>query len=222
MIPWRRLACAEIPGSRDALTLWQRGPEFAIRVGVRDLMTSREHRSEEALAERALARCAQPAPRVLIGGLGLGYTLAAVLRGVGPRARVVVAELVPAVVEWNRGPLGPLAGHPLDDSRARVHVGDVVGLLRERPAAWDCVLLDVDDGPKGLTRGANARLYDAAGLALVCEALRPGGILAVWSSGPDRSFPKRLHAAGFRVEELRERTRPGARRAAHVLWLGTR
>jgi spermidine synthase len=231
MIPWRQLASASIPaGSADraadaggALTLWQRGDEFSIRIGPMTLMTSREHDSEESLAARAIERCREKkAPRVLIGGLGMGFTLAAALRAVPARAEVVVAELVPAVEEWNRGPLSHLAGHPLRDARTRVHVGDVTALLRGPVAAWDCALLDVDNGPSDPIRGANARLYSDSGLHDVHAALRPGGVLAVWSVHADKVFAKRLRRAGFEAEELRLATRPGQKAKPHAVWLGLR
>lgn len=223
MIPWQQLASAPIPGDGDSLTLWQRGEEFSIRIGPMTLMTSREHASEEALAARALERCGEKqAPRVLIGGLGMGYTLAAALRALPARAEVVVAELVPAVEEWNRGPLSHLAGHPLRDPRARVHLGDVASLLRGPVAAWDAALLDVDNGPSATIRDANARLYSDSGLLDVHAALRPGGVLAVWSSQADAGFARRLRRAGFRAEDLRLATRPGQKAKPHAVWLGLR
>ena len=185
-------------------------------------MTSRSHASEEALgalAAAALRGCA--APRVLLGGLGMGYTLAAALRALGPRAQVVVAELVPAVVEWNRGPLAPLAGHPLADARVRVRAGDVAAVLREERDAWDAVALDVDNGPEAATARANAWLYGPEGLSAAHEALRSGGVLAVWSASADRAFRRRVSAAGFEVEEVRVPGR-GGRRARHVVWIARR
>lgn len=227
MIPWKQLASAPIPGApagdASALTLWQRGAEFSIRIGPMTLMTSREHASEEALAARALERCrAKRAPHVLIGGLGMGYTLAAALRVLPARAEVVVAELVPAVEEWNRGPLSHLAGHPLRDPRACVHIGDVSALLRGPVGVWDAALLDVDNGPSATIRDANARLYSDSGLLDVHAALRPGGVLAVWSSQSDAGFAKRLRRAGFRDEELRLPTRPGQKAKPHAVWMGLR
>lgn len=231
MIPWRQLASASIPaesvgragGDAGTLTLWQRGDEFSIRIGPMTLMTSREHASEESLAARALERCREKkTPRVLIGGLGMGYTLAAALHALPTRAEVVVAELVPAVEEWNRGPLSHLAGHPLRDPRARVHIGDVSALLRGPVAEWDCALLDVDNGPSATIRDANARLYSDSGLRDIHAGLRPGGVLAVWSSQADAGFAKRLRRAGFRDEELRLPTRPGQRAKPHAVWMGLR
>lgn len=223
MIPWQQLASASIPGDPGLLTLWQRGHEFSIRIGPMTLMTSREHASEEALAAMALERCREkPAPRVLIGGLGMGYTLAAALRAVPARAEVTVAELVPAVEEWNRGPLSHLAGDPLRDPRANVHIGDVTHLLRGPTECWDAALLDVDNGPSATIRDANARLYSDSGLRDIHAALQPGGVLAVWSVSTDAGFAKRLRRAGFRDEALRLPTRPGQRAKPHAVWLGLR
>lgn len=219
MIPWRELARAEIAGEKAPLVLAQRDTEFAIRVGAASLMSSLAHGSEEALAERACATLpARHAPRVLIGGLGMGFTLAAALRRLPAGAHVTVAELVPAVIEWNRGPLAHLAGRPLDDPRATPVARDVSELIRERPAAWDAILLDVDNGPRGLTRAGNDRLYSAAGLREARAALRDGGVLGVWSVDRDPAFTRRLERAGFEVceESVRARRTRGGR---HTLWI---
>lgn len=202
MIPWRLVACAEVPGGAGELRLYERGGEWAIRVGRHALMSSRVHGSEEALAECACAALRdRDAPRVLIGGLGMGYTLAATLRRLGPRASVVVAELVPAVVDWNLGPLASLAGHPLGDARVEVRESDVADALRAARCAFDAILLDVDNGPAALTRRTNAWLYADEGLAAARVALRSHGVLAVWSAGADAAFSKRLRRAGFEVDE---------------------
>lgn len=185
-------------------------------------MTSRAHASEEALAELAAARLARADARFLIGGLGMGYTLAALLRRVGPRASVVVAEIVPELIEWNRGPLGPLAGHPLADPRVRVRAADVGAVLREARGAFDAVLLDVDNGPEAATRPGNEWLYGAEGLRAAAAALREGGVLAVWSAGADRAFARRLRAAGLGVEEHRVAAGPGRRRGRRVVWVAAR
>ena len=186
MVPWQRLAQAEVPGEKVPLVLSRRDAEFAIRIGSRTLMSSRAHGSEEALAELACARIAVRTPRVLIGGLGMGYTLAAALRQLGPSAQVEVAELIPAVVEWNRGPLEHLADRPLADRRVSVWVGDVADRIRAASAAYDAILLDVDNGPSGITRAANDWLYTVAGLGSAIVALREGGVMGVWSAAPDR------------------------------------
>jgi spermidine synthase len=197
MIPWEQIDAARAPDSGE-LVLYRQGREYMIRIDGRELMSSGAHVSEDALAELACARLAQSgAPRVLVGGLGLGYTLAAALRLLPAAARVVVAELVPAVVEWNRGPLAGLAGHPLDDPRVEVKVLDVAGVLRATRQRYDAILYDVDNGPAALTRKANQLLYDEPGIRLVKSALRPGGVFSVWSAEPDAIFAERLCRLGF-------------------------
>lgn len=223
MIPWKHLESAPVPGGSDELHLYERGGEFSIRVNGTELMNSRVHGSEDALAESACSRIAGlNAPRVLIGGLGMGYTTAAALRQLGADSRVVVAELVPAVVAWNRSFLGQLAGQPLQDPRVTVREADVALVLQQEHRAWDAILLDVDNGPAGLTRKGNDRLYSADGLAAACAALRPAGVLAVWSAGPDRAFSGRLGRAGFEVEELIVRARGNCGGSRHTIWLATR
>ena len=223
MIPWQLIDTARIPGEGDELQLRRRGAEFTISiVGGGVLMSTRAHHSEEALARLACIEITgRPRPRVLIGGLGMGYTLAAALRHLGADAEVVVAELVPAVVAWNRGVLGEHAGHPLRDPRAVVREGDVAGILRHERQAFDAILLDVDNGPKGLTRKKNDWLYTTDGLAASHTALRPGGVLAVWSAGPDRGFTARLLKVGFGVKqtEVRENAKGGS---LHTIWLARR
>ncbi len=223
MTPWKLLDRAPVPGGEGELMLYQRGEEFSIRVtGHGELMNSRAHGSEDALAQLACARLAGRAhPRVLIGGLGMGFTLAAALRELGPDAEVVVAELVPAVVAWNRGALGAQAGHPLLDARASVQEIDVARLLRSQRDTFDAILLDVDNGPEGLTRDANDWLYSNGGLAAAFAALRAGGILAVWSAGSDSDFSDRLRRAGFDAEEIRVRARI-SKGARHTIWLARR
>jgi spermidine synthase len=222
MIPWTELGRATVPGHDKALVLARRDDEFVIRVGPTPLMSSRMHDSEDTLAAGACARLAPAArTRVLVGGLGMGFTLAAALRALPANAEVVVAELVPAIVAWNRGPLAALAGRPLEDARVRVHVGDVAELLRASDAAFDAVLLDVDNGPDGLTRDSNDRLYSHAGLRVAARALRPGGVLAVWSVAPDREFAQRLADTGFTVEQVPVRAHAG-KGTRHVLWFARR
>jgi spermidine synthase len=222
MIPWELLDSAPVPGTNQELGLYKRGQEFSIRMGGREIMGSRAHGSEEALSERACDRIAgRPRPCILVGGLGLGYTVAAALQRLGPGGRVIVAELVPAVVQWNRGPLAHLAGYPLQDRRLTIMEGDVVRILQAKPRAFDAILLDVDNGPEDLIRKGNDRLYDRMGLEAIRAALRPGGVLGVWSAGPDRAFVQRLERGGFRVEEVRVRVRTrrplGGRQ--HTIWL---
>ena len=183
-------------------------------------MNSRMHGSEDALAELTCNRIAdRENPRVLIGGLGMGFTLSAALEHLGENAHVVVAELVPAVVQWNRTHLSELAGRPLEDPRVTVRESDVRLVIKEQSAAYDAILLDVDNGPDGLTHEGNDRLYTHGGLAAIKTALKPGGILGVWSAEPDKSFSKRLRGSGFGMKEIsvRARGKRGGRR--HTIWL---
>lgn len=222
MIPWQELGRADVPGQPEPLVLWRRGSEFVIRVGAVALMSSGAHGSEEILAERAGEAVAdRDGARVLVGGLGMGYTLAAALHAFGADAQLVVAEIVPAVIEWNRGPLADLAGRPLDDPRVRVHAGDVAGAIGAGADAFDAILLDVDNGPDGFTREGNDALYSPAGLRAARRALRARGVLGVWSVAPNAAFTRRLADAGFDVAEhvVRARRDRGGR---HTLWLATR
>ena len=223
MIPWEFLESAQVPGNGGELCLYRRGAEFSIRVGNRELMNSRVHGSEEALAELAYTRVVgRPRPRILIGGLGMGFTLAATLRRLGTEGRVVVAELVPAVVEWNRGPLGALAGHPLQDARVAVREVDVAQILRDTRQAYDAILLDVDNGPEGLARKDNDWLYARPGLEAAHAALRPAGVLAVWSAAPNQVFAKRLRRVGFTVDEVHVPARSSGKGRRHTIWLACR
>jgi spermidine synthase len=222
MIPWEHLDTAPIPGEAGTLRLMRRGTEFSIQLDRTELMNSRLFGSEEALARLAAERVAGvAAPRVLIGGYGMGFTLRAALDHLPPKATITVAEIVPAVLEWARGPMAELTGGSLDDLRVTIRAADVAALIRERVNAYDAILLDVDNGPDGLTRAANDRLYDAAGLAAARAALRPRGVLAVWSAHPDAAFTRRLGQAGFTVEDVATRAR-GKRGARHVIWLAGR
>lgn len=223
MLPSVLLGSAPVPGTNKELRLYQRGDEFSIKIpGRGELMNSRVTGSEQALADLACQRLAGRArPRVLVGGLGMGFTLAAALRALPSEAEVVVAELVPEVVEWNRALIGAPAGHPLADPRSEVFVGDVGALMRRSPAGFDAILLDVDNGPEGLIRRDNDWLYTVEGLQTAHRALRPEGVLAVWSAGPDRLFTSRLHHAGFRVEEHRVRGHGPGKGARHTIWLGS-
>jgi spermidine synthase len=222
LIPWILLDTTTVPGG-GALRLLRRGDEFAIRLGRDELMNSRMHGSEEALATLAWARIAGRArPRILIGGLGMGFTLRATLDAAGADARIDVAELVPAVVAWNRGPLAALSGHALADTRVSVHESDVAALIRGGLSAYDAILLDVDNGPVAMARAANDRLYDLAGLGTAHAALTPGGVLAVWSARPDMAFARRLRTIGFAVDEVRVRARGARGGPRHVVWIATR
>lgn len=222
MIRWTLLDSVQAPGG-EHLHLLQRDQEFSIRVGNQELMNSRVFGSEQALAELACMRIAQrTAARVLIGGLGMGYTLAAALGALNADAGIVVAELVPSVVTWNRGLLGHLAGHPLDDARVQVRELDVAKIIRKETRAYDAILLDVDNGPEGLTRKENDWLYGLGGLNAAYAALRPGGVLAIWSAGYDPAFTQRLIKIGFDADEKRVRARGTSGGARHIIWLATR
>ena len=222
MIPRMLLGTAEVPDGGQ-LRLFKRGAEFSIMLGGNELMSSRTSGSEEALADLACARiAATPGPAILIGGLGMGFTLRAALAAVGPGARITVAELVPAVVEWARGPLAEVHGDSLTDPRVTVMEDDVGALIGAGRAAFDAILLDVDNGPDGLSRAANDALYDARGLRAAHAALRPSGVLAVWSSGPDRRFTARLRDARFAVEEVAARASGGRGGARHIIWIATK
>ncbi|PDT32856.1 hypothetical protein CO671_27450 [Rhizobium sp. M10] len=220
MLPWIQLDSATIPGEGGELRLKQRGSEFSIMLGANELMNSRLSGSEEALATLSWERIKTHAkPRVLIGGLGMGFTLRAALTVLPDDAGVTVAELVPAVVTWARGPMAEVFKGCLDDSRVGIHQGDVGEAIRAGKSAYDAILLDVDNGPDGLTRKSNDRLYDFAGLRAARDALRPGGVLAVWSSGPDPDFTRRLRDSGFSVEAVNTRANGKRGGARHVIWL---
>ena len=223
MIPWELLDKAVVPGGGGELRLYRRGEEFSIRADGQELMNSRSHDSEEQLAELVSGKLGgRKSPRVLIGGLGMGYTLATALRELDGGARLDVAELVPAVVKWNRGPLAALAGKPLADRRVTVFEQDVARLLRKEKDAFDAIILDVDNGPAGLTRQENNWLYVRAGLQAIRGALKPRGIFALWSAAPDKTFARRLHQNDFEVEELFIRGRRGFKGGHHVVWLAIR
>ena len=218
MIPWELLDREETDDGAE-VTLHRRGQEYVIRAGGRDLMSSRVHGSEEVLATLGCGGARRsPRPRVLVGGLGMGFTLRATLDLLPGGATVVVSELLEAVVSWNRGPLGPLAGAPLDDPRVTVEVGDVLECLGRNPGGFDAVLLDVDNGPVAFTRESNVAIYEEAGLRLAGAALREGGELAVWSSFEDREFQRRLVRCGFSVERetVRARVKKGPRHTIYV------
>ena len=207
MQPLELLGQSTTPDGSD-LKLTRRTNEYIILANGKSLMSSRMHGSEEALATFACRNLRTTRhPFVLIGGLGMGFTLRAALDLLPRDARIVVAELVPAVVEWNRGPLGPLAGHPLKDKRVRIEVADVAIAIKSRRQELDAILLDVDNGPSAFTTTENSRLYDDRGIAAIHAALKPGGVLAVWSARDDRKFEQRLRYGGFVVEVERVRGR---------------
>ncbi|SDK87718.1 spermidine synthase [Modicisalibacter muralis] len=222
MAKFELIGTATIPGQGSELRLLRRNSEFSIKIAGKtgELMNSRLHGSEDALAELACEPVkTRPSVRVLIGGLGMGFTLAAALKTLGADAEVVVAELVPDVVEWNRGPMGMVAGYPLNDARTTLSVGDVGKLLRTEKQAFDAIMLDVDNGPEGLTRKENDWIYSPKGLQAAQEALRPDGVLAIWSAGRDPAFTERLRRIGFMVEEKSVRAHRPGKGAKHVIWL---
>ena len=218
---WTLLGEAPIPDSEQSLSLYQGKDDFFIKIssGGGELMSTRKHGSEDALGVLPSQRLSnRESARVLIGGLGMGFTLAAVLKEVGPGAEVTVAELIPEVVDWNRGPLGERSGFPLNDPRTKVHVGDVAKLMRRKRGYFDVIALDVDNGPEGLTQSANDWLYSMPGIIAAQEALTPDGILAYWSAGPDQAFHDRLRRCGFLVEEVSVHAH-GKKGARHTIWL---
>ncbi|EUB98425.1 hypothetical protein PMI07_004706 [Rhizobium sp. CF080] len=222
MLPWIQLDRATIPGEGGELRLKQRGAEFSIMLGSTELMNSRLSGSEEALATLSCERIAgRENARVLIGGLGMGFTLRAALGALPDGTRITVAELVPAVVDWARGPMAEFHKGTLDDPRVDIHVGDVGALIRSQKATYDAILLDVDNGPDGLTRASNDSLYNHPGLRAAKAALRANGVLAVWSSAPDAGFTRRLREVGFAIEEVNVRANGKRGGARHVLWMAT-
>lgn len=222
MKPYLLLDSASDHGT--TLRLYQRGDEFSIRVDKHgELMNSRLHHSEDVLADLACAHISgQPHTRFLVGGLGLGYTLAAALAHASPSTRIVVAELMPAVVQWNRLHLGGLAGHPLDDDRVEVQVEDVAKVMRKGRNSFDAIMLDVDNGPDAFTRDDNDSLYGLCGLQQAYDALKPGGVLTVWSAAADQTFTRRLMKTGFDVEEQRVHAHTSRRGNLHTIWIATR
>ena len=205
------------------LKLIRRDDEYLILASGKPLMSSRMHGSEEVLAAAA-CRQAQTLnhPHVLIGGLGMGFTLRAALQFLPPQATVVVAELIPAVVEWSRGPLAALAAHPLNDKRVRVEIDDVAATLRSNPRQFDAILLDVDNGPAAFTIPGNAALYDASGIATALAALKPNGVLAVWSARVDKNFERRLRQTGFAVKAVRASARAKTSGPRHTIYLASK
>jgi len=222
MIPWEQLGAAKIPDSDGELRLMRRGAEYSIMTGGTELMNSRTSGSEKALATLAADRVGdREGARILIGGLGMGFTLRAALEELDEDARVTVAEIVPAVIEWARGPMASIFEGCLDDPRVTIHEGDVGPLIAAGKASWDAILLDVDNGPGGLDRSGNDALYSAAGLAAARAALTSRGVLAVWSANPNTDFVRRLRNAGFTVEEHGAHAHRPGRGARHIIWLAT-
>ena len=223
MRKWILLGEAPIPGSDKSLRLIEGKDDFFIKIsGGGELMSTRTHGSEDALGTLPCKRLRDSGQaHVLIGGLGMGFTLAAVLSCVGDKAQVTVAELIPEVVEWNRGPLGIRSGRPLDDPRTHVYVGDVTKLLRAEDPCFDVIALDVDNGPEGMTKSSNSWLYTTAGILAAQNSLKPNGILAYWSAGPDPDFHDRLKRCGFLVDEVMVRGH-GNKGPRHIIWLASR
>ncbi len=221
MLPLIRLDAVKLDDGQE-LRLMQRGSEFSIMLGANELMNSRLSGSEEALAVLACKKLAdRPDITMLIGGLGMGFTLRAALKALATDATVTVAELVPDVIAWAKGPMTGVFNGCLEDARTRIHQGDVGDLIRAAHTCYDAILLDVDNGPDGLTRKGNDALYSAAGLAAAHKALTPGGVFSVWSSAPDAAFTKRLKQAGFAVTEVPTRAGKG-RGAKHMIWVAVR
>lgn len=220
---WEELEVTEIPNDGGQLRLLQRADEFSIRIAGRgELMNSRTHGSEDALGRLACEPYAKnSAARVLIGGLGMGFTLATALQSLAATAVVLVAELVPGVVEWNQRYLGHCAGQPLQDARVQVEVADVLTLIQNGNGSYHAILLDVDNGPEGLTHDANDDLYTPAGLGAAYNALTPGGTLAVWSATPAPRFVGALRRVGFAVAQHKVRAHAG-KGSRHLIWLATR
>jgi spermidine synthase len=221
VIPRELVGTAEVPGG-PPLRLVRHGGDFIIMLDRNELMSSRMSGSEKALGVMTCERLRHPqSARLLIGGYGMGFTLRAVLEALGPGARIVVAELVPGIIEWARGPMAAMTGDCLDDPRVEVRIEDVGRAIEAGKALYDAILLDVDNGPDGLTRPGNDGLYSARGLASARAALRPGGVLAIWSAGADAAFTKRLKQAGFAVDEVRVRARENGKGPIHTIWFAT-
>ena len=218
MTPRELIDIAPVPGGQE-LKLYRRGADHMIVLDRNELMSSRMSGSEKALAVMTLERLkSRKDPHLLIGGYGMGFTLRAALAGLGQGGRVTLVELVPKIIEWARGPMVELAAGCLDDPRVRLIEGDVAAEIASACGSYDAILLDVDNGPDGLTAPANDRLYSTSGLATAKAALKPGGILAIWSAAPDAAFTRRLHNAGFLVDEVAVKARDNGKGPRHVIW----
>jgi len=221
MIPRELIDTAQVPGGEE-LRLVRRGDDFMIVLDRNELMNSRMSGSEEALATMSCDRLRKAkAPHMLIGGYGMGFTLRAALARLPSDARVTVAELVPKIIEWARGPMESLMAGCLDDPRVKLEMEDVAETIGRAQGQYDAILLDVDNGPDGLVRADNDRLYTRAGLGAARRALRPGGVLAIWSAGSDDVFARRLGNGGFHVEEVAVRARSNGKGPRHVIWFAT-
>jgi len=224
LIPWKLLGTAKTSRNGTELRLYQRDTEFSIKADNQELMNSQVHGSEDALAKFACGRFAhRPEVRVLIGGLGLGYTLRSALDELNQDAEVVVAEIVPDVVQWNRDFLGHLAGSPLEDRRVNVQVTDVAQIIESGKSNYNAIMLDIDNGPQAMTQEGNSWIYGFDGLESLFKALRPAGVLSIWSTDPDPAFTKRLLKTGFKVEQVKARARAGKKGGGHYfVWVATR
>lgn len=221
MIPRELIGTAQVPGGEE-LRLFRHGSDFMIVLGANELMSSRQWGSEEALATMSCARVAGvKKPHLLIGGYGMGFTLRAAQSALGKDATLTVVELVPEIIDWARGPMQELAAGCLDDPRVRLVEDDVGEVIQYSPHTFDAILLDVDNGPDGLVRRANNKIYSDRGLRAAKQALRPGGVLAIWSAAKDDSFLRRLKNVGFDVDEVAVRARSNGKGAKHVIWFAT-
>ncbi|MFZ2032099.1 MAG: hypothetical protein WAU68_17440 [Vitreimonas sp.] len=221
MKPRELIATAQIPDG-DELRLYKRDTDFIITLGANELMSSRSSGSEEALALMTCDRLQTDAPHLLIGGYGMGFTLRAALARLGPQARFTVVELVPEIIYWARGPMAALTAGCLDDPRLTLVTRDVARAIHGASRdSYDAILLDVDNGPEGLTRRDNDQIYATHGLREAKAALRPGGVLAIWSAAPDERFTRRLKHAGFQVEEVMVRAGRNNKGARHVIWFAS-
>ena len=222
MKPWEKIDQETVPGGHTTMELLRRDEELVIRVDGQTLMSTRMHGSEDALAHAAIDRIEVKSPSILIGGLGMGFTARAALEQLPDSGRVTVVELVPAVVRWNEGIIGDATGRPLDDDRITVRTADIVKVIREKSNEWDAILLDVDNGPESLSHPNNAWLYGIRGLNGAVNALRPGGVLGIWSAGDDESFTQRLTSTGLKTDVVRVGARGGRKGGRHTIWLATK
>ena len=222
MLPRELIGTAQIPGGEE-LKLVKHGRDFIIMLGRNELMSSRMSGSEEALANLTCERLkSREAPHILIGGYGMGFTLRAALKQLGPKAKLTVVELAPEIIDWARGPMADLCAGCLDDPRVKLIIDDVTRVIDKGAGRYDAILLDVDNGPDGLVRDDNDKIYSRSGLERAKAALRHGGILAVWSAAPDDRFARRLENTGFKVDEVTVRARSNGKGPKHVIWFARR
>ena len=222
MLPRELIGTAQIPGGEE-LKLVKHGRDFIIMLGRNELMSSRMSGSEEALANMTCERLkSREAPHFLIGGYGMGFTLRAALKQLGPKAKITVAELAPEIIVWARGPMADLCAGCLDDPRVKLIIDDVTRVIDKGAGRYDAILLDVDNGPDGLVRDDNDKIYSRSGLERAKAALRHGGVLAVWSAAPDDRFARRLENTGFKVDEVTVRARSNGKGPKHVIWFAKR